>query len=240
MLRDIEILCDLQILDNKIKEAKKEKERLPKEIQEFENKFNLEQDSEKNIKQRLEQNLQQQKKLELEIATNNQDINRYENQLLTIKTNKEYKALNSEITHHKEKNAEIEEQLIELLEAESTLENERTNILELLAKDEKLLEEEKKKITIRIEKLSNKIDKQEQKKIELSKKIPDILFRRYCRLIEHKDGKAISEIDNGICSGCHFRIRPQILVEVAKSDKIITCENCSRILIVPKISAKEN
>ena len=240
MLKDIEILCQLQFLDNKIRIAEKEKERLPKEIEELEKKFNLEQESEKNIKQRLEQNWQQQKKLELEIATNNQDINKYENQLLIVKTNKEYKALNSEITHQKEKNADIEEQLIELLEAESILEKEKKDVIELLTKDKKILEEEKEKINIKIEVLTKEIAQREEEKIELSKKIPDILFRRYQRLIEHKDGKAIASIDNGICSGCHFRLRPQIIVEVAKSDSIIICENCSRILVSPMKSAKEN
>lgn len=240
MLKDIEILCQLQFLDNKIRIAEKEKERLPKEIEELEKKFNLEQESEKNIKQRLEQNWQQQKKLELEIATNNQDINKYENQLLIVKTNKEYKALNSEITHQKEKNADIEEQLIELLEAESILEKEKKDVIELLTRDKKILEEEKEKINIKIEVLTKEIAQREKEKIELSKKIPDILFRRYQRLIEHKDGKAIASIDNGICSGCHFLLRPQIIVEVAKSDSIIICENCSRILVSPMKSAKEN
>ncbi|MCK4358291.1 MAG: hypothetical protein KAW92_06045 [Candidatus Cloacimonetes bacterium] len=240
MLKNIDILCQLQVLDKKIRIAEKEKERLPKEIEELEEKFNLEQESEKNIKQRLEQNLQQQKKLELNIAMNNQEINKYENQLLIVKTNKEYKALNSEITHQKEKNAEIEDQLIELLEAESNLEKEKNDILELLTKDNKILKKEKEKINIKIEVLTKEITQKEKGKIELSKKIPDILFRRYQRLIEHKDGKAIASIDNGICSGCHFRVRPQIIVEVAKSDSIITCENCSRILVSPKKTAKEN
>ncbi len=238
MLKEIEILCQLQVLDNKIRAAKKGKERLPKEIEKLENKFNLEQESEKNIKQRLEQNLQRQKKLELDIAANNQEINKYENQLLIVKTNKEYKALNSEITHRKEKNSEIEEQLIELLEAEFALEEEKKHILELLAKDKKALEKEKKKINIEIDELIKEIAQREKERIELSRKIPDVLFRRYQRLIEHKDGKAIATIENGVCSGCHFRVRPQIIVEVAKGDSIITCENCSRILVLPKKSAK--
>jgi len=128
MLNEIKILQNLQELDDKILRNTKEIKRLPKVVQELEEKYSSEQESVKNITQRLEQNLMQQKKLELDITSNNQDINKYENQLLSVKTNKEYKALNAEITHRKEKNADIEEQLIEFMEEESVLREEKRNL----------------------------------------------------------------------------------------------------------------
>ncbi|MBC8526063.1 MAG: hypothetical protein ISS28_04240 [Candidatus Cloacimonetes bacterium] len=233
MLSDIDILCQLQSLDNKITKAIKEKERLPKIIEEFEKKSNAQEESIKNLKQRFEQNLHQQKRLELDITINNRDINKYENQLLLVKTNKEYKALNSEITHRKEKNTEIEEQLIELLEAEACIKEEKKKLEELFNKDKIILEKEKDKIYDEIEKLITLIRKLEEKKVYLSKKIPENLYTKYKLLIKHKNGKAIASIENSVCSGCHFRIRSQIIVEVYKGEKITTCENCSRILVPP-------
>lgn len=240
MLKELEILCQMQELDNKIRAAKRERARLPKLIEELETKFNTVQEAIKNIIQRHEQNLQRQKRLELDIAENNQEINKYESQLLLVKTNKEYKALNSEITHRKEKNAQIEEQLIKLMEEEAALEKKQKNLKELLAQNKDILNTEKDKVNQKIDKLNKEIAKHEQKKIEFSKKIPNFLFKRYQRLMEHKNGKAIASIENGICSGCHLRIRPQIIVEVYRGESIVTCENCSRILIPPKKSAKEN
>ncbi len=139
MLKEIKVLINLQELDDKILRNTKEIKRLPKVVQELEEKYSSEQESVKNITQRLEQNLMQQKKLELDITSNNQDINKYENQLLSVKTNKEYKALNAEITHRKEKNADIEEQLIEFMEEESVLREEKRNLKNFFKKIRKYL-----------------------------------------------------------------------------------------------------
>ncbi len=234
MLKELTVLKKLQELDNKILRNKKEIARLPKVVEELEEKYSSEKESVKNITQRLEQNLASQKKLELDIQSNNQDINKYENQLLSVKTNKEYKALNSEITHRKERNAEIEEKLIEFMEEESVLREEKMKFEELYQKDQKLFEDEKAKIDKEIQEMKKKVDVLEAEKDKLAKEIPDLLYRKYQRLIEHSNGKAVATLlKNGTCSGCHFTVRPQIMVEVSKSDKIIICENCSRILIAP-------
>lgn len=240
MLKELEILCEMQEFDDKIQAAMKEKKRLPRLLNELEEKVRREEEGIANLRQRLEQNRHEQKRLELDIAENNERINKYERQLLEIKTNKEYKALNSEITSVKEQNAQIEEQLIELMEEETVLRKEQKKIGEEAEKHKKELEAEKAKIQERMAALDKEIAESEEKKKKLAKDIPELLYRRYERLIKHKDGKAIATVDNAVCSGCHLRIRPQILIEVAKQDSIVTCENCSRILVPPKKAGKED
>ncbi|HEX37490.1 MAG TPA: hypothetical protein ENG70_01325 [Candidatus Cloacimonetes bacterium] len=235
MLKELTILKQLQDLDDNILRNKKEIDRLPKIVQDLHEKYSSEKESVKNITQRLEQNLASQRKLELDISSNNQDINKYENQLLSVKTNKEYKALNSEITHRKERNVEIEEKLIEFMEEESVLREEKNKFEELYQKDQKLFEEEKAKIDKQIQELEKKVSTLEAEKDNLAKEIPELLYRKYQRLIEHNNGKAVATLlKNGTCSGCHFTVRPQIMVEVSKGDKIIICENCSRIIVAPE------
>lgn len=235
MLKELIVLQQLQELDDKILRNKKEISRLPKVVQELEEKYSSEKESVKNITQRLEQNLIEQKKFEVDISSNNQDINKYENQLLTVKTNKEYKALNAEITHRKERNAEIEEKLIELMEEESVLREEKKKFEELYQKDQKLFEDEKTKIDKEVHVLQKKVAELASEKDKLAKEIPDLLYRKYQRMIDYNNGKAVAVLlKNGTCSGCHFKVRPQIMVEVSRKDKIITCENCSRILIAPE------
>ncbi|MEA2104460.1 MAG: C4-type zinc ribbon domain-containing protein [Candidatus Cloacimonadota bacterium] len=241
MQKDLEILCSLQKLDNKIFQIDKKAKRLPKQLKELEEKNESDNKAIIEINQNLEDNLQKQMNHELDISANLKEINNYESQLLSVKTNKEYKALNSEIAFKKEKNASIEEKLIELLEEESILKNEKKSIEIVFTSDKKKLEEERVKIDAEIHEYETQINVWEQKKKDLGKKIPEILFRRYNRLISHKNGKAIAEITKeGVCSGCHFKIRPQIVVEVIKGNSIITCENCSRIFIPIDVSSKEN
>ena len=240
MKENIKILCELQAIDSKIITAENALKSLPEELEKLENKFKTAEESIKNIIQRLEQNHKNQKKFEIDILKNNEDINKYENQQLIVKTNKEYKALNSEITYRKEKNAQIEENLIELMEAEMVLENEVEEFKKNLEGNRKILEKERDKIEIEMEKLDKKVEKLDKEKQNLSKNIPESLFKKYQILLSHKNGKAIAPIENGICSGCHLKIRPQVIVEISKQKSILVCENCSRILVPSQKSAEEN
>jgi len=231
MQNSLKVLKELQKLDSKIIRLRKEAERLPRALNTLMQECESQEESIKEITQKLEDNYKNQKNLELDLAENNNEINKYENQLLSVKTNKEYKALNSEISFRKEQNAKIEEDLIELLEDESNLKKEKKKLEELYEKDRQKLEKQKKKIEKDIDELKNEIDDLQKKKEELAKEIPLKLYRRYNRLITHKNGRALATIENGVCTGCHFKIRPQVIVEVKKGDSIITCENCSRIFI---------
>ncbi|MBS3740946.1 MAG: hypothetical protein KGY75_03040 [Candidatus Cloacimonetes bacterium] len=231
MKKSLEVLTELQKLDTKIIKLQKEAERLPKALNKLQKQCDSQNESIEELSQKLEDNYKNQKNLELDMAENNNEINKYENQLLSVKTNKEYKALNSEISYRKEQNAEIEEKLIELMEDESNLKEEKKKLEDLYEKDKQKLEDQKKKIEKDIDEIEKKIKDLKQKKDKLAKDIPLQLYRRYNRLIKHKNGRALATIEDGVCSGCHFKIRPQIILEVTKGDSIITCENCSRIFI---------
>lgn len=63
---------------------------------------------------------------------------------------------------------------------------------------------------------------------------PDLL-RRYERLRERKDGLAVAQVlVNGICEGCHFKIPDRLYADLQELDDLRTCEECGRILYVPR------
>lgn len=69
--------------------------------------------------------------------------------------------------------------------------------------------------------------------------LPAQLASVYDRLAQRsRDGIAVAEVVNGSCTACNMSLRPQMNVEVKKSDKIITCENCSRILYIASREAE--
>ena len=55
---------------------------------------------------------------------------------------------------------------------------------------------------------------------------------RFMRLLESKQGKALSAVVDGSCSLCHFALRPHLQQRVRRGDEIIDCEHCHRILYV--------
>ena len=55
---------------------------------------------------------------------------------------------------------------------------------------------------------------------------------RFMRLLEAKKGTAVAAVVDGSCSLCHFALRPHLQQRVRRSEEIITCETCQRILFM--------
>ena len=47
---------------------------------------------------------------------------------------------------------------------------------------------------------------------------------------KRRNGVAIAEARDGVCTICHVRLRPQVFNEVRRNDQIIQCDSCNRIL----------
>ena len=47
---------------------------------------------------------------------------------------------------------------------------------------------------------------------------------------EARNGIAVAEARDGICTICHVRLRPQVFNTVRRNDAIIQCDHCNRIL----------
>ncbi len=97
MNKELEILIQMQAKDDKIGKKEILTRTLPEKLSSM--KTNLEEAdlTKAATKDELDQNILSQKQNELNIKEHHEKIAKYKNQLLTIKTNKEYKALNSEI-----------------------------------------------------------------------------------------------------------------------------------------------
>ena len=50
-------------------------------------------------------------------------------------------------------------------------------------------------------------------------------------LITNKSGKAVAFVEKNSCSGCGVNLRPQLIIEIKRGKKIISCENCGRLLV---------
>ena len=72
------------------------------------------------------------------------------------------------------------------------------------------------------------------------KKIDEQLIKAYKRIrLNVKNGLAIVPIERGASGGSFFTIPPQIQMEIASRQKIITDEYSGRILVDPKLAEEE-
>jgi predicted nucleic acid-binding Zn-ribbon protein len=230
MQSDIELLLKLQVIDYDLGELERSKEYLPdmmanlnREIDEAQVKLDA---TEKD----LEETKIAQKNLEVDIKTKESELAKYQQQMMTIKTNKEYDALVAEIDAVKTEISEKEKLLLAAMEKIESLEQALPEIQEQLGKI-------KTNNTKQLEVLQDKIDaigdtvsgKQAEREGILSD-IPRRTMSVYERVRKGKGGSAVVPVKKRSCSACHKALTPKLVQEIRRGDRIYTCENCGRLL----------
>jgi predicted nucleic acid-binding Zn-ribbon protein len=175
---------------------------------------------------------QERKTQEESLATENANIVRSETNLKGITTQKEYQAVNKELTSAKKMIAELEEQILQ----KSTRGEELKSELAAMEGDAATLEEN---IARQREEVRSRITAEEETaavdaktRAELVKSIPASLLKRYEKLREARRGIAVVEAREGGCLGCNMHIPPQMYNNLFRGEELITCPHCQRILVL--------
>lgn len=147
-----------------------------------------------------------------------------------IKNIKELQALQREIDLIKENNAQLEEELIRLLEE-----------LEAKGASVKVKEEELKKVDEEWETRRAEVDRQlagieesiaaaTKARQAIAAQLQGDLIERYELIFSRRGGVAVVLVSQGICQGCHMNIPPQLWNEIIRSERLNLCPSCNRIL----------
>ncbi len=231
MTLQVSVLIKMQKLDDKISEKEALKQKLPLQLSELKNNVDLAKAKLNTVDEKISLIQKKQKDKESEISTNKDLIKKYEYQLEGIKNNKEYKALNSQISILHEKNAQIENIILEVMDEENELNKQRKEAELVKTKADENLQANESILKKEIDKVDIEINQLKDTRSDLAKQIPMTLVKKYVQLIKNKNRKAVVFNNNNACSGCGFHIRPQILIDLKENHKMIYCENCGRILV---------
>ncbi len=234
MAIEFEKLINLQKLDKEITDASLFLENIPSKIEEINKKIETSSQIVTLAKEKMTQNQKKRRDLEAEVKDIKEQISKYNRQLNEVKTNREYSILLKEIEEAKQKDNDMEEEIIsEMLSADEiedeikTASQKYSEAEEKFSKEKDVLQQEKKKFEANRDKLN-------QKKEKLVPKIPSDQVSLYLKIYKRNSGIALSPVKEEFCSLCHLRIRPQVINELKGKEKIILCENCGRILYCDK------
>ena len=230
MQQELELLLKLQVIDYDLGELERSKEYLPdmmenlnREVEEAQNKFDT-------ATKDLEDARLKQKNLELEVKTKEANLQKFQQQMMSIKTNKEYDALVGEIDNIKSTISIQETELIETIDLITSLEK---NIEDYKQKLEQVKENNTKQLGILQEKIDSIGDKVSDKKGERSEimtTIPRRIVSTYERVRKGKGGSVVVVVKKRACGACYKALTPKKIQDIRKGDKIMTCDNCGRLL----------
>ena len=170
------------------------------------------------------------RQLERELQDLEAKQRKYNDQLMQVKTNIEYKAMQAEISGIKGKVDDAETKILLLMdEAEAADRRVR--------EEERLLDGQKKEAEARKAAIRQEEDlfKQAASQVEAELQaagagIGSDVLDLFNRIASTRNGIGVSRARGERCQGCNVRVRPQILQEIRRNARIIQCDSCMRIL----------
>ena len=139
----------------------------------------------------------------------------------------------------------MESQLAEkkIVEYKSNIEQNELSLDEITLKiddQSKHLDSKKSELETILKETHKEEDLLQKKSAEFEKDIEEKLINSYKRIRSSvKNGLAIVSIERGASGGSYFSIPPQVQLEIASRNKIITDEHSGRILVDAELAKEE-
>ena len=170
--------------------------------------------------------------LESSLDLEQENIRRSETNMKEIKTNKEFQAVGREITAARKQTSDLEEQILQKLALIEELKSDiaaRAADFSTLEKNTDLRRKEKEK---QIKELQQSIDNDLAKREAITGELAPALLKRYDNLRAQRRGQAVAVARDGYCLGCNMQLPPQLYNSLFRSDELIACPHCQRVLIL--------
>ena len=230
MLETIEKLLLLQDRDQKIRRVQGELAHLGPEREGLRARAAATLSQLETLKTRAKQIEADRKRLELDVESKKQQIEKYANQQLQTRKNEEYRALSHEIETCKGDITTIEDQQLVLMEQAEATQKEIAHDTFEAGAARKLLDEQVAQLDQREGNLTRELAGLQSGRAELAAAVDETARARYERLLKSKGDNAVVGVDHGACGGCHMKLPPQLLVTCRAQKEIVSCSNCGRIL----------
>jgi uncharacterized protein len=228
----LNLLSQLQEIDLKADGLRGEKEVVLGEIAALEQRLTDAREAIAAKKIELDAVTAEKEELESNLALEGENIARSEVRLKDIKTQKEYQAVSKEISSAKKLKAEIEEQVLQKLTRAEEIRNEITALEADLVKLDENSEACRSELEASRSRLDAEVAADSAAREEAVKALPASVMKRYVTLREQRRGIAVVEAREGSCLGCNMQLPPQLYNTLFKTDDLIACPHCQRVLVL--------
>jgi hypothetical protein len=225
----LRFLKELQDVDLELIAIEADKQRYPIEIHNLDEELASAREVFKKRAEKIELLEKERRQKEGDLELEQERMKRAQSKLYEVKTNREYQALLAEIEALKEINSQREIEILEIMDEVDELKREYARTDKELLETEQKIGSEKKRLEENLGKVDGVLASKKRKRTLVAKKVSPELMALYQTLRERKR-TAVVPARYGACQGCNMKIPPQMFNEVQKSQDIIVCPSCNRIL----------
>lgn len=230
MQPELEQLLVLQNRDQKIRQIRLELKTVPEQRVQLESHLAASAAGLEAAKLKTKQLEVERKKMELDVGTRTESINRLKTQQYETRKNEEFRAMGNEIERYGKEISAIEDQELELMEradklkAEVAIEEQKVAVeRDSVARQLADLEAKTKALEAQLEGLNTE-------RTTIAGRIDEDVLDRFERLFASKGNAAVVALEHEVCTGCHMKITAQTSHRVKSGREIVGCEQCGRIL----------
>ena len=230
MNSDLQHLIRLQDLDTQIDSARRRIAEIPGVQTALDERLAGQSAIVDGIKQKLATSQTARREIERDVASIQTRLSKYKDQLMEVKTNKEYQAMQKEIATAEEAVRSHEDRILERMEETETLGRELTSAEAELKGQQAAVAAERKALDAEAAALQKAADEMSAARAGVANGLSSQALKLFEHVSRQRKGLAVAEARDGICTVCHVRLRPQVFNDVRRNDSLIQCESCLRIL----------
>lgn len=230
MNKDLEGLIALQRLDSEADDASRRLADEPKRQQAFEARLEAARARLDEAKARLTDSQNARRAVEKEVAVHQGRLSKFRDQLMAVKTNVEYQAMQKEIEFAQKEIKGLEDTILERMLEGDDLTAALKKAESELAGEQKAVDAEKRTLTAELAQLRATLERLTAERKTLVSSLDPKVFAIFETVSRRRHGVAMAQARDGICTICHVRLRPQVFNTVLRNEEILHCDSCGRIL----------
>ena len=227
---DLQHLIHLQELDLAIDRLRRRIDEIPAAQQALDARLATHTGALDAVKQRVATNQAARRDIDKQLAEMNTRLSKFKNQLMEVKTNKEYQAMQKEMGHAQEEIGTHETHMLERMEESDGLAAELKAAESAFKAEQSAVASERVKLDAERGTDQQELDRLVTERTGLAAQISPEAMKIFERVAHGRKGIAVAEAKDGLCVVCHVRLRPQVFNEVRRNDHLIQCDSCTRIL----------
>ena len=242
MLPELDRLIRLQRLDTASAEAREAIEGAPAERGALDARSEGRATELEDARRRVTEHRAARQEAENALAQVQARLARYRDQLMAVKTNKEYHAMQAEIASAEAEVARLEDRVLEQLLQADELTAEVAEAQRVLDDERAAVETERAALDERQRELQAQVERHAAERAALVRELPPQVAALFDTLTRGRKGLAVAEARDGRCTSCQVRLRPQLFNDVRLNRSLIQCESCQRILyfrVQPVVPAQQ-
>jgi len=230
MLPDLEQLIRLQQIDRAAADARDRIAAQPAARAALDARVAARNDAVDSARRMLAEHKTARAALEKDVAEIQTRLGRFKDQLMAVKPNREYHAIQSEIAGAEGDLQALEDRLLERMVEDDELraalaaaEDERKQEERAVADERSVLDRERQELEATIAAF-------DAERAQVADQLTAAARGLFDTVARGRKGVAVAEASGGRCMACQVRLRPQLFNNVRLNSALIQCESCQRIL----------